>query len=707
LPSKVNYRDRVDLSYIAAFTERHLKLSNWGKVSLLKFRDKFWSSYTFEYHFSFFYVTPNHHERDTHKPDRRKLRRSAPFGREAANKTRYIHEESLSFLLIGHFNDISTCVQLAESYFKYDPYARKLESHSFRPYNLEQSPALMLLSWISVGLHHVSWRWQSAIEGVDKEIWFSGEVVFMEDRTDLMADDPQFSLSKTYFWALQAYQLFEKTLLETIETWRAFKEHSLPSLKDGRVDMTEWQTLVEDIDDAIAELDAKVQRIRTRIGEVKDLRTGLISASALFDSRTSVRQGENIRTLTYITILFFPLSFVTSVFSMSFIGPNTKAAFAISLPVITLAAAILVFNLQNIVTVWSVSTERSSGWLRHLMRRHRHDGWKQQALWLHEDLAATKPPVTKARRRSSAWVYLVFLVEYLLVSVPVGEIAATVRWLSVVNTDRTPPPLNEKELDMLDENDELALMARTKMLKADAVRERINAAMKEEEKKEKKRRDEARGIVLSLLIRFFSFIFAFIKWAAIFLFHFIRALLLPVWFCVLVVEYLFLVILFMVKSWVSKEVVVEDNKYCNNYEKGSVSIWWKSAYALDLDIILPPRPKPEVVEDPEILHIRRVKTQLNGISTPSMRLSSPDIGSSSNQKNATVIEMVIRDRDGDNNRDDERNRSTNRAIPSRSGVGEDMGDMMRIPRSSNEVTRKVERGARFARSGLKTGLEIK
>jgi hypothetical protein len=37
----------------------------------------------------------------------------------------------------------------------------------------------------------------------------------------------------------------------------------------------------------------------------------LISASALFDSRTTVRQGENIRLLTYITILFFPLSFGT------------------------------------------------------------------------------------------------------------------------------------------------------------------------------------------------------------------------------------------------------------------------------------------------------------------------------------------------------------------------------------------------------------
>jgi hypothetical protein len=30
---------RSDLSYMAAFVERHLQLSNWGKVSLLKFGD--------------------------------------------------------------------------------------------------------------------------------------------------------------------------------------------------------------------------------------------------------------------------------------------------------------------------------------------------------------------------------------------------------------------------------------------------------------------------------------------------------------------------------------------------------------------------------------------------------------------------------------------------------------------------------------------
>jgi hypothetical protein len=228
-----------------------------------------------------------------------------------ATETRAIHEETLAFLLVGHFKDVTTCVQLAESYFKFDPYAKKALKHPFRYYDTHQSPGLMLLSWIGVSLHHVLWRWQSAIEAVENEIKSSSQIVFMRDRSDLMADDPQFSLSKTYFWALQAYKLFEETLLETIAAWNKFKSESLPRLEDPRMCPEDRQTSIDDIDDAIKELEAKVARIKKRYKEVKDLRTGLESASALFDSRTTVRQGENVRLLTYITILFVPFSLGT------------------------------------------------------------------------------------------------------------------------------------------------------------------------------------------------------------------------------------------------------------------------------------------------------------------------------------------------------------------------------------------------------------
>ena len=48
---------RVDLSYTAAFVQRHLASSNWAKATPLRYGDTM-SSYTMEYHFSFYYVTP-------------------------------------------------------------------------------------------------------------------------------------------------------------------------------------------------------------------------------------------------------------------------------------------------------------------------------------------------------------------------------------------------------------------------------------------------------------------------------------------------------------------------------------------------------------------------------------------------------------------------------------------------------------------------
>jgi hypothetical protein len=93
-----------------------------------------------------------------------------------------------------------------------------------------------------------------------------------------MADDPQFSLSKTYFWALQAYKLFEETLLETIDRWKNFKDESLPRLRDPRVTLDDWRTSIQDVDDAIKELEVKVTRIGKRQEEVKDLRAGVSTA---------------------------------------------------------------------------------------------------------------------------------------------------------------------------------------------------------------------------------------------------------------------------------------------------------------------------------------------------------------------------------------------------------------------------------------------
>lgn len=189
-----------------------------------------------------------------------------------------------------------------------------------------------------------------------------------------------------------------------------------------------------------------------------------------------------------------------------------------------------------------------------------------------------------------------------------------------------------------------------------------------------------------------------IKWAFTFIFHFFRALFLPLWLFMLGVEYVFLLHIFAIASCFGNDISEDDTIILLNSEKEPQrpSIWHKAAHTLGLELIFPPRQRQEEVEDPEVQHIRRVKTQLDGISTPNMSVASPK------SRNGTVHESeLFSSRDNGSRRTDSGGNGS--TAPLR---GEDMGDMMRISRSSNEVTRKVERGARFARSGLKPELEV-
>ena len=96
----------------------------------------------------------------------------------------------------------------------------------------------MFLTWISMALHHVAARWQTAIDAIDSQIDSPHAVIFHadEDKSDLLSDDPKFSRSKTYFWAIQVFRLFEERLEKTIATWDDFKKDSLLKINDGNVE---------------------------------------------------------------------------------------------------------------------------------------------------------------------------------------------------------------------------------------------------------------------------------------------------------------------------------------------------------------------------------------------------------------------------------------------------------------------------------------
>ena len=269
---------RLDLAYIAPFLERYLQFSNWAMANIVVIPGggnvTQVNTYLFEYHFAFYYVPSGTMDPGLVDADFRRVRHIAKFDRGHSDRHRFIFEEQLSFILVGHGGDVYTNYQLAEKYYV-GPHLKGAEGMSVFVTKTGWKPHTMFLTWISVALHHVSARWQTAIDAIDKQIDSPFHVIFHEEeeKSNLLSDDPSFSRSKTYFWAIQVYKLFEETLSNTISTWQKFKKESLDKVDDGQ--MPEAEDTIRVIDKAIERLSDQLHRVQMKRQEVIDLREGV------------------------------------------------------------------------------------------------------------------------------------------------------------------------------------------------------------------------------------------------------------------------------------------------------------------------------------------------------------------------------------------------------------------------------------------------
>jgi hypothetical protein len=109
---------------------------------------------------------------------------------------------------------------------------------------------------------------------------------------------------------------------------------------------------------------------------------------------------------------------------MQTVLPNTMPmrVFIITLPIITIVTMFLVFNLEDIVDFTQDTTQRLTLWMMEHMRQHRRKTWKRRAEQLHEDRLATELPVKKRRKKTTRWMYFFYILEAILVTVPVDEV---------------------------------------------------------------------------------------------------------------------------------------------------------------------------------------------------------------------------------------------------------------------------------------------
>ena len=94
----------------------------------------------------------------------------------------------------------------------------------------------------------------------------------------------------------------------------------------------------------------------------------LFNASAVLEARNAIKQGENIRILTIISMIFLPAGFVTSIFGMQILPASTgMLTFAIVMPTVCIPTYFIMLSFFG--SSVGVNMLRVLGSLKHRTRQ--------------------------------------------------------------------------------------------------------------------------------------------------------------------------------------------------------------------------------------------------------------------------------------------------------------------------------------------------
>ena len=222
------------------------------------------------------------------------------------------------------------------------------------------------------------------------------DFMFRQDvRDKLLFEDDDFTYSRRYFWAYQSLGVMNEDIQEMVnayrttfteDVWNGSDKIIWPGDESSSSRHAHWRkrmaSIREDIEleiEGLGRIEAKNQE---KMMEVKTLRENLFSGTSVLESRRSVQQqaitvqqGHNIKLLTLVTIFFLPLTFVTSVFSMTNIKYDSFIPFGITTLVICLPTYMLIGSLNTTsgLLFWSKKTKNFFNRIGHIFTLFRSE----------------------------------------------------------------------------------------------------------------------------------------------------------------------------------------------------------------------------------------------------------------------------------------------------------------------------------------------
>ncbi|KAJ0160993.1 hypothetical protein CTA2_6964 [Colletotrichum tanaceti] len=149
-------------------------------------------------------------------------------------------------------------------------------------------------------------------------------------RDKLLFEDKHFTYIRRYFWAYNTLGVVNESLRAMLAAYRdTFPDdfwegrhptlwpHPSPDSAEGSAYRGIMMPLRSDLERACRDLETVHAKNAATRKEIENLRDQLFSGSSIKESRRAIEQGDNIKVLTLGSMVFLPLTFVTSVFGIT------------------------------------------------------------------------------------------------------------------------------------------------------------------------------------------------------------------------------------------------------------------------------------------------------------------------------------------------------------------------------------------------------
>lgn len=167
---------------------------------------------------------------------------------------------------------------------------------------------------------------------------------------ELVIEDPELARTKELTLAVSTIRRLKDSLLGTIAAWDRFQNDQIHYFEVdwvSKILSEHWETYFAEIRSDIAQMDYLYLTLSQKLDAYNALGDRLVNASALRESSWATYQGENIRRLTVITVLYLPLSLATAVFSMSMFSESNRINWAYYAVVSVIAVSVTVLIAFN------------------------------------------------------------------------------------------------------------------------------------------------------------------------------------------------------------------------------------------------------------------------------------------------------------------------------------------------------------------------